>query len=49
MEFAWQNSLCVSGDRDGGIAIWDINAGTALLKQQGHAGAVAKINMFSDG
>ena len=32
MEFAWHQSLCVSGDRAGGVAIWDINAGTTLLK-----------------
>ena len=32
MEFAWQNSLAVSGDREGGVAVWDINAGTPILK-----------------
>ena len=49
MEFAWANSLCVSGDRSGGIAIWDINTGKALLSRQGHAGAVSKIHLHSDG
>ena len=24
-EFEWKNSLCVSGDKNGGVAIWDIN------------------------
>ena len=27
IEFAWAQSLCVSGDRSGGMTIWDINAG----------------------
>lgn len=27
VEFAWQNSLVVSGDRTGNMAIWDINSG----------------------
>ena len=42
LEFSWANSLCVSGDKAGGIAIWDINCGKALLSRQAHAGAVAK-------
>lgn len=25
MTFDWQNSLCVSGDRKGGVTVWDIN------------------------
>lgn len=27
MEFEWFNSLCVSGARDGTMAMWDINTG----------------------
>jgi len=30
MEFEWMNSLVVSGARDGSIALWDINTGTAI-------------------
>ena len=25
MDFAWKDSLCVSGDREGILAFWDIN------------------------
>ena len=49
LEFKWVNSLCVSGDKSGGMAIWDINTGTALMTKTIHKGAVSKINMFSDG
>ena len=42
MEFAWKNSLCVSGDRKGGLAFWDINRGDPLMKMNGHSGAVGK-------
>lgn len=27
LDFEWVNSLCVSGDRSGGIALWDVNTG----------------------
>ena len=30
MEFEWANSLVVSGARDGSLALWDINTGTAI-------------------
>lgn len=49
VEFAWMNSLCVSGDRSGNMAIWDINSGQALrTMDNAHSGAVSKIKFFSD-
>lgn len=30
MEFEWVNSLVVSGSRDGGVTLWDINTGQAV-------------------
>ena len=48
MEFEWKNSLCVSGDRKGGLAFWDINRPTPLMKNQGHSSAVSKITLYSD-
>ena len=35
-EFEWFNSLCVSGDRSGGIAFWDINEGKAIKTVKAH-------------
>ena len=50
VEFAWSNSLCVSGDRGGSLAIWDINTGQPLKLMPGaHRGSVSKIKFFSDG
>jgi len=49
MEFAWKNSLCVSGDRKGGLAFWDINRGDPLKKMNGHSGAVSKCVLYSEG
>ena len=49
-EFEWYNSLCVSGDRGGGVAFWDINAGKAIKTVKAHqAGAVGKMGLYSDG
>ena len=49
-EFEWYNSLCVSGDRGGGVAFWDINAGKVIKSVRAHqAGAVGKIGLYSDG
>ena len=36
MEFEWNNSLCVSGDRQGFVAFWDINRGEPLRKINAH-------------
>ena len=30
MEFAWRNSLCVSGARDGSMCMWDVNNGKVV-------------------
>jgi len=50
VEFAWQHSLVVSGDRGGSMAIWDVNTGQALREMKGaHHGAVSKILFYSDG
>ena len=49
LEFKWVNSLCASGDKAGGMSIWDINTGKSLMSKQLHNGAVSKINTFSDG
>ena len=48
MEFAWKNSLCVSGDRKGGIAFWDINRAEPLKKLNSHGSAVSKVALYSD-
>jgi WD40 repeat protein len=49
VEFAWRNSLCVSGDRGGSMAIWDINTGQPIKLLPGaHKGAISKIKFFSD-
>ena len=39
----------MSGDRSGGLAVWDINNPNAILTKQAHNAAVAKICMHSDG
>jgi len=50
VEFAWRNSLVVSGDRGGSMAIWDMNTGKCLRQMANpHQGAVSKIKFFSDG
>ena len=50
VEFNWRNSLVVSGDRGGSMAIWDVNTGQALREMKGiHKGHIAKIQYYSDG
>uniref|UniRef100_A0A7S3CPB8 Uncharacterized protein n=1 Tax=Strombidium rassoulzadegani TaxID=1082188 RepID=A0A7S3CPB8_9SPIT len=50
VEFEWRNSLVVSGDRGGSMAIWDINTGKTVRDMPGaHSGAVSKICFYSDG
>lgn len=48
LEFEWHNSLCVSGDRKGGLTWWDINNGTPLFQQQVHNAGVSKICMSNN-
>ena len=48
MEFEWKNSLCVSGDRAGGLAFWDINRSEPLKTLKAHGSAVSKICLYSD-
>ena len=43
VECQWRNSLCVSGDRKGGMAFWDINTGQAIKTSRPHEGAISKI------
>ncbi|EGR32849.1 WD40 repeat protein [Ichthyophthirius multifiliis] len=49
LDFAWNNSLIVSGDKTGTIAFWDINTGTAIKSSKIHKGAVSQILLYSDG
>lgn len=48
VSIAWQNSLVTSGDRDGNIALWDINTGKGFMKVKGHNSPVHKIDLWSD-
>ena len=50
VEFQWRNSLVVSGDRGGSMAIWDINTGKTLRTMKNiHKGHISKIEFYSDG
>ena len=49
LTFEWNNSLIVSGGKDGSVAFWDINKGKPIKKATSHKGAVSKIKFFSDG
>ena len=35
-DFVWNNSLVVSGDKNGYLSIWDINSGDSIKKVQAH-------------
>lgn len=48
-EFDWKNSLCVSGDREGTICVWDINKSKCIKSYKGHSGQISKILLYSDG
>jgi len=48
-EFDWKNSLCVSGDRDGTICVWDVNKAKYIKQYKAHTGQVSKILLYSDG
>jgi len=49
VEFDWKNSLCVSGDRNGKICVWDINKRKCIKSYAAHSGQVSKIVLYSDG
>ena len=34
VEFEWNNSLVVSGDRGGSMALWDINTGQSIMQMK---------------
>lgn len=40
LEFAWRNSLVVSGDKAGVLAFWDINRSEPLRVAKGHGSAI---------
>ena len=46
--FEWNNSLIVSGGKDGTVALWDINRTKPIKKASTHKGAVGQIHMFAD-
>ena len=41
LDFAWHNSLAVSGDKNGMVALWDINEGVPIKSAKIHKGAVS--------
>ena len=47
MDFDWHNSLLVSGDKAGVMAIWDLNAEKAIKAIKTHKGAVSQIKLAS--
>ena len=46
LDFDWYNSLCVSGDRNGMVAYWDINKTDVVHKCKSHNGGVNKISIL---
>lgn len=46
LDFVWNNSLLVSGDKDGIIAFWDINSGKSFLSMKNHKGGVGMLKFF---
>lgn len=47
-DFEWKNSLCVTGGRDGLVAIWDVNTQKCIMTQKSHNGQIGKIKLHSD-
>ena len=49
-EFAWRNSLVVSGDRQGILAFWDIEhgGGRPLRVAKAHGKAISKVVFYND-
>lgn len=48
LDFDWKNSLVVSGDKNGVVAFWDINAGRHVAKMQAHGKGVGSCRLYSD-
>ena len=46
VDFAWSNSLAISGDRSGVLAFWDLNTGTPIRVTKGHGSAVGKVSFY---
>ena len=47
--FIWNNSLVVSGERNGAVHFWDINTGQRVHSVQNHSAAVHKLCFSVDG
>lgn len=47
--FVWNNSLVVSGERDGKVLFWDINTGKNFYTMGCHSGAIHKLCFSVDG
>lgn len=48
-EIEWKNSLCVSGAKEGSVAIWDLNKEKCIKLHKIHGGLVKNIKFFCEG